>query len=100
LTKTISIKFRVTNSGNVAAGPFKVTFHLSNNGSTPLAAFKEVQVDGLAVKKNTLLTVDHTFEGSIYGKYILIFIDPDKELPEINETNNGTRIVVQSVATK
>jgi hypothetical protein len=100
LTKTISIKFRVTNSGNVAAGPFKVTFHLSNNGSTPLAAFKEVQVDGLAVKKNTLLTVDHTFEGSIYGKYILIFIDPDKELPEINETNNGTRIVVQSVTTK
>ncbi len=100
LTKTINIKFRVTNSGNLAAGPFKVSFHLSTNGTTPLAAFKELQVDALGVKQSTLLDVDQTFTSSIYGKYILIYIDPKHELPELDDTTNGTRIVIQNMTTK
>lgn len=99
-SKTINVKIRVTNSGNVAAGPFKVTFHLSNNGSTPLAAFKEIPVDGLAAGKGILLTVDNIFTKFIYGQYILIYVDPDNEVKEIDDTNNGTNIVIQPMATE
>ena len=99
-TKTISLKFRVTNNGNPDAGPFKVTFHLSKNGSTPFAPFKEIPVNGLAAGQDVLLEVDNTFKSSIYGKYVLIYIDPDKAIQESDETNNGTRIVIQSMKTK
>jgi hypothetical protein len=99
-TRNINVRFGVTNSGNVDAGPFKVTFHLSNDGSTPLAAFKEVPVEGLAAGHNILLSVSKTFTKSIYGQYILITIDPNKQVKEIDDTNNGTRIVIQPVATK
>jgi PKD repeat protein len=100
-TNRIKMKLKVTNNGDMAAPAFKVTFHLSNNGTTALPEFKELSVPkGLAVGKSTVLQVDQTFAESIFGKYIMIFVDPKKQVAEVDETNNGTRIVIQPMATK
>jgi PKD repeat protein len=100
-TNRIKMKLKVTNNGDMVAPAFKVTFHLSNNGTTALPEFKELSVPkGLAVGKSTVLQVDQTFTESIYGKYIMIFVDPKKQVAEVDETNNGTRIVIQPMATK
>lgn len=101
-TNKIQLKVKVTNTGNIAAGPFKVGLNLSNNGRTPLTpAFKEVSVaHGLGVGQSTTLTINHRFATSIYGKYLLVFIDPRKTVAEVDETNNGNRIVIQPMTTK
>lgn len=100
-SNTIHIDFKVSNTGNIAAPPFKVRFHLSENGKVVLPAFKEVDVtNGLNIGTNTLLQVDNTFAESIYGKYVLIFVDPVKQVAEIDETNNGTKVSIQPMETK
>ncbi|CAK0759387.1 hypothetical protein CCP3SC5AM1_2680003 [Gammaproteobacteria bacterium] len=100
-TNTIHVDFKVTNNGNIATPAFKVRFHLSNNGTILLPAFKEIDVSqGLGVGVSTVLSVDNTFSDSIYGKYVFVIVDPIKQVAEVDETNNGTKIVIQPVATK
>jgi hypothetical protein len=45
-------------------------------------------------------TFELKFNDSIYGKYILICVDSEKEVTAIDETNNGTRLVVQPMVTQ
>ena len=99
-TKTVNVKFKVSNIGNLPAGPFKVSLHLGNSANTPLGSFKKIAVDGLAAGEDILITANTTVKKYLYGQYVLIYIDRDKEVTEIDETNNGTRIAIQPMATK
>ena len=102
LTKSINLKLRVVNNGDLPTGPFKVAFNLSDDGTTPLTpAFKTIDVrTGLAAGQNVLLSISKVFAESTYGKYILVYIDSNKEVEETDETNNGVRLVVQPMTTE
>jgi hypothetical protein len=98
----VKMKLRVTNGGDKLATPFDFSFYLSNDGTTPLLpAFKVVRAkNGLEAGASIAPLVDVKFDDSIYGKYILIYVDSGKEVTEIDETNNGTRLVVQPMVTQ
>ena len=99
-TKTVNMKLRVTNTGDRPAGPFTVSLHLAYKTTNPLVPFKKVTVEGLAAGEDLLLTIKSTPKNFIYGEYVLVFIDLDKTVSEIDETNNGTKIQIVSMATK
>lgn len=93
-TKTITIKARAYNWGNVAAVPFNVAFIVSDNGLGP-RIFKTVAVAaGLATGQNTLVSVSNTFAESIYGRTISIVIDREGKVSEVDETNNRLNLFV------
>jgi len=98
----VKMTLRVTNAGDSIATPFNVSYHLSNDGTTPLLpAFKVIRANsGLKPGKSIVPLVNVSFNDSIYGKYILILVDSGKEVTEIDETNNGTRLVIQPMVTK
>jgi len=97
----VTLRFRVTNTGSVAAGPFNVTFGLSKSGKMPLGStFKNFSVEGLAPSQSRLLKVNHRFPCSVYGTYIMAIVDSGKQVAEIDESNNGTQLVVRSIETK
>jgi len=101
VTNTIHIDFKISNTGKIDTPAFKVRFHISNNGTTLLPAFKEIDVSqGLEVGGSEVLRVDNTFENSIYGKSIFVIVDPTKQAAEVDETNNGTVIVIKPIKTK
>jgi PKD repeat protein len=102
VTRSATVKVRIVNNGDTPSSPFKVAFHLSDDGTTPLSPpFRTMNVTtGLAASETTLLTPSKIFGSSIYGKYILIYIDSGKEVEETDETNNGIRIVVQPMTTE
>ncbi len=99
-TNTIHIYFKVTNQGDIPVNGFLTTFNLSNNGTSATSKFSEANTDKLAVGESKSFSVDHTFANSIYGKWLLILVDSNKEVAEVNEKNNGSRIIVQRVTTK
>ena len=45
-------------------------------------------------------TFDQPFSPSIYGKYILVYVDAYKTVDELNESNNITSIVIQQLKKK
>lgn len=98
----VKIKLRVSNTGDWAATPFSIWYHLSNDGTTPLSpAFKVMRATrGVAAGASIAHTVAVKFNDSIYGKYILVYVDSEKEVTEIDEGNNGTRLVIQPMATQ
>jgi PKD repeat protein len=98
----VKMTLRVTNGGDSLATPFDVSYHLSDDGTTPLTpAFKVIRANnGLKAGKSIAPLVDVKFDDSIYGKYILIYVDSGKEVTEIDETNNGTRLVIQPMVTQ
>lgn len=99
-TNTIHIDYQVTNNGNISASQFPVTFNLSNNGKKVASTFKNMTIEQLGAGNIESISVDYTFNESVYGKYILILVDPKKNIAEMDESNNGTRIVIQPMATK
>ncbi len=98
-TNTIHIDFKVTNQGDIPVNGFSITFNASNDGTTSAFKFNEAQVEKLAVGESKSFSVDQTFRNPIYGRWVLILIDPNKEVAEINEKNNGSRVIVQSAPT-
>jgi hypothetical protein len=98
-TNTIHIDFKVTNQGDIPVNGFSITFNASNDGTTSAFKFNEAQVEKLAVGESKSFSVDQTFRNPIYGRWVLILVDPNKEVAEINEKNNGSRIIVQGVVT-
>ena len=98
----VIMKLRVSNEGDWPAGPFNISCHLSDDGTTPIVpAFKVIRADsGIKAEKSVIRIVDQQFDSSVYGKYFLIYIDPNKEVDEIDDTNNGIRLVVQSMTTE
>jgi len=101
LTKKATLRFRVTNTGSVAAGPFDVAFGLSKSGKLPLSStFREKSVNGLAPGKSSLIKFDYTFTTSVYGTSIMAIVDSGKQVAEIDEANNGTQIVIRAVETQ
>lgn len=99
-TNTIGLDFEVSNAGNIPTSPFAVTFNLSNNGKKVASTFKEESIDTLGVGESKTISFEHTFDDSIYGQYILILVDPTKKVAEVDETNNGTQIVIMPLTTK
>jgi PKD repeat protein len=98
-TKTIHIDFKITNQGDIPVSGFLTTFNLSNNGTTVASKFSEARTEKLAVGESKSFSIDQTFVNSIYGRWLLILVDPNKEVAEINEKNNGSRVIVQSAPT-
>jgi len=96
----IRIYFNIKNVGAISAPQFPVTFNLSNNGQKVVSTFKTVTVDKLGAGESQVINVDYSFKESIYGKYILILVDPTKKVAEVDETNNGTMIVIKPMITK
>lgn len=100
VTRTANIKLRVYNTGNVAAGAFKVKFTVSDNG-IGATVFKTLSISGLTAGQNMLLDeVSNTFPASIYGRQISIAIDSGKQVAEVDETNNGVKIIIGPAVTK
>ena len=99
VSKAINIQFRVYNTGNIAAGPFYVRFRVSDNGAGS-TIFKSVKISGLAVGQNKLVDVSNTFAESIYGRQISIDIDGSRQIAEVDDTNNGARIIISPAVTK
>jgi len=99
VAKTIHAKVRVYNTGNVAASLFKVSFAVSDNGKGP-TVFKIVQVPGLASLQDALLDISYTFPESIYARVINIAIDANRKVAEVDETNNGAKILIAPSVTK
>jgi hypothetical protein len=96
------MEFKVSNVGSLPAGPFTVSFYLSQNGTTPdKTPFKEFPIAGFDGGKSETLIFDQTFSPSnIYGKYILVYVDAYKTVDELNESNNITSIVIRQLSKK
>jgi PKD repeat protein len=90
----VTIKVRVSNTGNQAAGAFRVNFTVSDAGKAP-KVFKTSAVASLGAGANTLVTVSHTFPESIYGRQIDVQVDSARKIKEVNETNNGSQIIIR-----
>lgn len=99
VTNTVHIKVRVYNTGNLAAGKFNVTFVISDNGKGA-STFNTSSVTSIAVGQNTLLDVTKTFPSSIQGRQINIAIDSARKIKEVDETNNGSKILFVPVITR
>lgn len=91
---SVTIKLRISNTGNQAAGTFKVNFTVSDAGKAS-KVFKSSSVAGVGAGANTLVTVSHTFPESIYGRQIDIQVDSARKIKEVNETNNGSQIIIR-----
>lgn len=90
----VTIKLRISNTGNQPAGAFKVSFTVSDAGKAS-KVFKSSSVAGVAAGANTLVTVSHSFPESIYGRQIDIQVDSARKIKEVNETNNGSQIIIR-----
>lgn len=99
-TNTIHIDFKVTNTGVLAASKFFVTFNLSDNGKKVSSKFNTSSITKLNPGASQTISIDYTSTTSLYSKYILILIDPAHKITEMDETNNGTKIVIQPMTTK
>lgn len=99
VTNTAHIKARVYNTGNLAAGKFNVTFVISDNGKGA-STFNTSSVTSLAAGQNTLLDVTKTFPNSIQGRQINVAIDSARKIKEVDETNNGSKILFVPVTTR
>ena len=98
LTDTIHAAVRIYNTGNVNAGSFKVNFIVSDNGRSP-KIFKTLSVAGLAAQQKTVLDITHTFADSIYGRQVSVVIDSGKNVSELDETNNGAKVLIGPATT-
>jgi PKD repeat protein len=98
-TNAINIQYRVYNTGSADAGAFNVNFIVSDNGKGA-TIFNAAKVDGIASLQDTLLDVSYTFPESIYGRQISIAIDSGRKVAEVDETNNGAKIIIGPTPTK
>lgn len=84
----VSGSLRVKNMGNRAAGSFKVSFFLSNDGNTLKKRLQTVTVEGLRAGRTRDLSFWNTSTKSLSGKYIIAVIDSAGQVAETDENNN------------
>ncbi|MBD2328880.1 CARDB domain-containing protein [Alkalinema sp. FACHB-956] len=98
---TVTLNYQFQNSGDLAAGPFKVSFYLSKNNNTISTSdyfLDSVTIVGLS---GTTIGVINTITLKLPGindafwtgdgnYYIGMVIDPDNQISESNEANNAS----------
>ena len=97
----LSFELEVKNMGDQDAGAFYTNFYLSANGlltdstGARIPFFKRVSIPSLAAGASTTITIDYTpADTSIYGKYIVVSIDPYNKVPDIYRINNTTQAAI------
>lgn len=87
---TVKGSLTVSNSGDQAAGAFKVAYYLSDNdsleGSDTL--IKTAKIRSLAAGASTTLTLNWKSSTDVSGKHIIAVVDSGNQVTETDETNN------------
>jgi hypothetical protein len=86
--RQISGTLQVTNSGNINAGSFIVTYYLSADGTTLSSFLRRNTVTSLAVGRSTSLSFSYNSATSLTNRYIIAVIDSGNLIAETNENNN------------
>lgn len=79
---------RVSNIGNRNAASFKVSYYLSNDGTTLGTLLGSSTIRSLTSGAATNLAYGFFMNQSPKGKYLIAVTDSGNSIPERNETNN------------
>jgi virginiamycin B lyase len=91
----VSLQFDIKNIGDMAAGAFYTYFYLSDDGVKLQPYFRRIKITGLAVGASTTFYVDYIpTTTQVYGKYIVVKIDPVNQLNDIYRINNSTKAAI------
>jgi hypothetical protein len=90
---TFTGTLKLTNSGTVKAGSFKVSFYTSKDGITRSKWVKTIVVTGLAAgaTKNRVLSYTNS---TLTGQYLIAVVDSTQVIEELSETNNTTSLSI------
>ncbi len=91
----VSGVLKVQNIGSKSAGPFKVSYYLSDDGQTPGKFLGSASIKGLGKGARIQLAFAHAgSKSSLLGKYIIAIIDPVNRVAEASETNNFAAVKI------
>jgi len=93
-TNTAYADIWISNAGANPSGPLSLAFYLSDDGVTPDAtAFQTISVSSLNKGGSAEVPMYQEFSNSIFGKYILVFVDSGTAAIGNNVIQIGVRSV-------